>query len=134
MNSLKLAAISFCLALVVAACQSTSTNVSNSTANISEPAKPAATPDVIAQAKEVYATNCMVCHKENGTGGPVTVSGKKLNPDNLTSDKMKATSDEKLIGYVTNGMVDDGMPAFKDKLSSDQIKMAVAHVRRLQGP
>ena len=43
-------------------------------------------------------------------------------------------TDEKLIGYVTNGVVDEGMPAFKGKLTDDEIKMAVAHVRRLQGP
>jgi mono/diheme cytochrome c family protein len=137
MSLMKLAVIAVFVTITFAACQSTSTNGTNSGGNASsgsQTPKPVATPDVIAQAKDVYATNCMICHKENATGGPVTIEGKKLKPDNLTSDKMKATSDEKLIGYVANGMPEDGMPAFKDKLSPEEIKLAVAHLRRLQGP
>jgi mono/diheme cytochrome c family protein len=82
--------------------------------------------------KEIYATNCMICHKDNGTGGKVTIGGKTLNAENLTEDKIKRMSDEKLIGYVTNGIPDEGMPSFKDKLSEAEIKAAVAHVRVLQ--
>jgi mono/diheme cytochrome c family protein len=137
MNSLKLAAILVCSTIFVA-CQSAPTNVSNTTANLDSRSQstpqPAPTADVIAEAKEIFATNCMICHKENGTGGPVTIDGKKLNPDNLTADKMKMMTDDKLIGYVTNGVVDEGMPAFKDKLTEEEIKLVVAHIRRLQGP
>ena len=138
MNSTKLAMIFLCLVLLAAGCQTVPTNVSNAPANVNssrqDTPQPTATLDVIAEGKEIFATNCMICHKENGTGGPVTIEGKKLNPDNLTTDKMKAMTDEKLIGYVTNGVVDEGMPAFKGKLTDEEIKLVVAHVRRLQGP
>jgi mono/diheme cytochrome c family protein len=135
MNSLKVVMV-FLAALLLAACQQPAANNGNTLVNVnaapqSSP-QPTATLDVAAQGKEIFATNCQICHKEDGTGGPVTIDGKKLNPDNLTTDKMKAMSDEKLIGYVTNGVVDEGMPAFKDKLSPEEIRMVVNHVRTLQ--
>ncbi len=136
MNSLKIGVILLGAALLAAACGEGSSNAVNVAGNktaVSSP-QPAETPDVILMGKEIYATNCMICHKENGTGGPVTIDGKKLKPDNLTTEKMKLMTDEKLIGYVTNGVVDGGMPSFKDKLTEEEIRLVVSHVRRLQGP
>ena len=123
-------------ALLFTACQQPAVNNGNTLVSAKTPTQsspqPTATLDVKVQGKEIFATNCQICHKEDGTGGPVTIDGKKLNPDNLTTDKMKAMTDEKLIGYVTNGVVDEGMPAFKDKLSTEEIRMVVDHVRTLQ--
>ncbi|CAN5386072.1 hypothetical protein BH20ACI2_BH20ACI2_23890 [soil metagenome] len=136
MNSLKIGVILLGAALFAAACGEGSPNAVNVAVNktaVSSP-QPTATADVIMLGKDLFATNCMICHKEDGTGGPVTIDGKKINPDNLTTDKMKLMTDEKLIGYVTNGVVDEGMPAFKDKLSQEEIRLVVAHIRRLQGP
>ncbi len=136
MNSLKIGVILLGAALLAAACgegSSNGVNVAGNKTAVSSP-QPAETPDVILMGKEIYATNCMICHKENGTGGPVTIDGKKLKPDNLTTEKMKLMTDEKLIGYVTNGVVDEGMPSFKDKLTEEEIRLVVSHVRRLQGP
>ena len=82
--------------------------------------------------KEIYATNCMICHKNTAKGGKMTLGGKSINPDDLTTAKMKAMTDEKLIGYVKNGIEDEGMPAFKEKLTDDEIKSVIAHVRTLQ--
>ena len=136
MYSVKLGLV-FLTVSLLAACQAPAGNNGNASVKVnttpqSSP-KPIATLDVAAEGKEIFAVNCQICHKEDGTGGPVTIDGKKLNPDNLTTDKMKAMTDEKLVGYVTNGVEDEGMPAFKDKLSADEIKMVVSHVRKLQG-
>ena len=76
--------------------------------------------------------NCMTCHKETGKGGKVTVEGKNLDPDDLTSERMKSKSDEKLYSYIADGIVDEGMPAFKDTLTAEEIKSVVAHMRTLQ--
>lgn len=139
MNAIKLSLVFVVALFLASACKTASSpNTANAPSNADTSAKDspkaAATVDVIAQGKELFATNCMICHKENGTGGPVTVNGKKLKPDNLVSDKMKTMPDDKLIGYVSEGVEDEGMPAFKDKLSPQEIKLIVAHVRRLQGP
>jgi mono/diheme cytochrome c family protein len=102
--------------------------------NESTPAAPAATVDPTLLAKDLYAKNCMICHKDTGKGGELTLEGKTIKPDDLTSSKMKAKTDEQLTKYITDGLPDEDMPAFKDKLSADQIKAIVGHVRVLQGP
>jgi mono/diheme cytochrome c family protein len=136
MVAIKFTLVLVITALLVIACQQPAVNTTNtaSTTNAAPPKSPAVTPtvDLAAEGKEIFATNCVICHKADGTGGRVTINGKPIDPDDLTTDKMKAMTDDKLIGYVTNGVVDEGMPAFKEKLSADEIKMVVAHVRTLQ--
>ena len=55
-----------------------------------------------------------------------------IKPADLTSEKMKARSDEKMVAGISEGAPDDGMPAFEDKLTKDQIKSIVKYVRSLQ--
>ena len=108
-------------------------NAPATNANASSPAaakSPVGTPEVaLAQGRELYKQNCAICHKEDGTGGKMTIEGKTINPDDLTSEKIKKFSDEKISGYIVNGVVDEGMPAFKDKLTEAQIREIVAFVR-----
>ncbi len=105
-------------------------------ANAAKPApaeSPKAEVAAMKSGKDLYTINCMTCHKDSGKGGKVTVEGKTLNPDDLTSANMKAKSDEKLYSYIADGIVDEGMPAFKDSLKPEEIKSVVAHLRELQG-
>ncbi len=81
---------------------------------------------------DTYATNCMVCHKDTGKGGKVTIKGKTLNAADLTSEKRKKQSDEALFKDISEGVPDEGMPAFQSKLSTEQITAVIAHVRGLQ--
>ena len=90
---------------------------------------PAATIDELGSGKTVYETNCMICHKSDGTGGKVSIEGRNLNVDNLTSNKIKGFSDEKIIGYVMNGVEDEGMPAFKGKISEGEMRDLVKYIR-----
>ncbi len=107
----------------------------NANANTAKAASPAPTAEVAAvkSGKDLYTINCMTCHKDSGKGGKVTVEGKQLDPDDLTSANMRAKTDEKLYTYISDGIQDEGMPAFKDKLSPEEIKSVVSHVRTLQG-
>ncbi len=121
------------LAIFVACGQTASNNPSNTaTANAKTPANvaptPAATVEMAAGGK-LYSTSCAKCHKEDGSGGKITVDGKSINPDNLTSPKMVGKSDEKLLTAIADGYPDDGMPAFKDKLKPDEMKQIVAFIR-----
>lgn len=107
----------------------------NSTARNPTPAQPA-TPqpeapavDLMAQGRKLYSDNCAACHKPDGKGGKVTIEGKTINPDDLTSDKIKNFPDEKIYSYVFKGIEDEGMPAFKDKLSEAEIREVVRFVR-----
>lgn len=124
-------AFCFTAFFVVSCSQAANNTVVNQPTNASTPAP---TP-IVSRApdgKELYALNCMICHKENGTGGEITIKGKKLKPENLTADKIKKMTDEKLIGYVRDGIEDEGMPAFKDKMTAEEMRAIVAHVRNLQ--
>ena len=90
---------------------------------------PASTIDELASGRKVFEQNCAICHKANGTGGKVVIEGKQLDPDDLTSDKIKSFSDEKIVKYILNGVIDEGMPAFKDKLSEGEIRDVLKHMR-----
>ncbi len=73
--------------------------------------------------------NCAACHKEDGTGGKIEIEGKSISPDDLTSAKIKAFDDKKITSYIYKGIEDEGMPAFKDKLSEAEIREVVRYVR-----
>lgn len=122
-----------------AACGQTATNSTPTVANNSAPVTAAPpntnaanTVDQALNGKELYAKNCMICHKETGKGGKLTLEGKTINPDDLTTAKMADKTEEKLYEYISEGFPDDGMPAFKDKLKDAEIKAIVSHVRTLQ--
>jgi len=141
MNITKVFLIVCATVLFIAACNTTGpvsnqSNAarlpSNSNTTAASTAQPAATGDELAAGKELYAAKCTICHKDTGKGGKVTVEGKNLKPADLTSDKMKARSDDKMVAGISEGAPDDGMPAFEDKLTKDQIKSIVKYVRSLQ--
>ena len=90
---------------------------------------PKASIDELASGRNLYATNCAKCHKENGTGGDVEIEGKKLKPDNLTDAKRKALSDDKILSVIMNGIEDEGMPAYKGKLSEGEMRDILKFVR-----
>jgi len=141
MNITKVFPIVCASALFIAACNTTGpvpnqSNVartnSNTNAKAASTAQPAETGDELSAGKELYAAKCTICHKDTGQGGKVTVEGKNLKPADLTSEKMKARSDDKMVAGISEGAPDDGMPAFEDKLTKDQIKSIVKYVRSLQ--
>jgi mono/diheme cytochrome c family protein len=107
------------------------TNARSSSANnvTTSPATPEAPRDLMAGGRKIYIENCAGCHKEDGRGGKIEIEGKSVDPDDLTSAKIKALPDDKLYGYIYKGIEDEGMPAFKDKLSEAQIREVVRYMR-----
>ena len=138
MKFLKTGLILTAFALFAFACNQAANNTANNTANNSanknitvtnNNAQNSTPKDELAVGKSVYTEKCAACHKENGTGGKVTIEGKTINPDNLTTEKLKNTPDEKYVGYIENGFPEDGMPAFKGKLTDAEIKAVIKYVR-----
>ena len=77
--------------------------------------------DGVNKGKAVYELNCLPCHMEQGRGdvGP-----------NLTDDHwlLAKGTPETIYPVVFNGSVDNGMPAWGEMISSEEIYQAVAYV------
>ncbi len=62
----------------------------------------------------------------------MTVEGKKFKVPSLKAGRSLTHKDERLVRQITDG--DEEMPAFKDKLSSQEINDVVRFIRKeLQG-
>ena len=117
--------------VVFIGCNQSAQNTAN---NVVAPSPaPSPTPkDDATIASDLYTVNCMTCHRDSGKGGPTTVDGNKLDPDDITKKEIRDETDEALLKQISDGDLEDGMPAFKEKLSQDEIKRVITHVRKLQ--
>lgn len=75
-----------------------------------------------ADSKEVFSSNCALCHGEDGKGQ--SKMGKKLGLKDLAATKLSAAEIEAL---VSNGK--GKMTAFAKTLSADEIKGVAAFVK-----
>jgi len=74
-----------------------------------------------------YKAKCASCHAADGSGD--TPAGKMMKVVDLRSAEVQKMTDAQQIDATTNGK--GKMPAYKDKLSADQIKAVVAYIRTL---
>lgn len=76
----------------------------------------------------LFKAKCAACHAADGSGsGPM---GKQLGVSDLGSDAVQKQTDAQLTDSITNGK-GTKMPAYKGKLTDDQIKGLVGFVRSL---
>ena len=80
----------------------------------------------IKRGRAVYADRCARCHGADGQGR--TSLGQMVEPPDLSDPAFQgALSDERMIYSVMNGRA--GMPAFRKKLSRQDIAASIAYVR-----
>ena len=131
MKLIALALMCVALALVVSACTETATptntNTSRAAASPAAPS-PAASVDEFATARTNYAKNCEACHGPNATGGLVKVDKKQIKVPSLKAEHALKHTDEQITKMITNG--EEEMPAFKDKMSPQEIALMVRYVRK----
>lgn len=134
MKFAKLTFVFFAAALFTAACTAVNTNSNSPTASTTNTAvnqaatTPTAMPDELASAREIYSQRCVNCHSENGEGGRKEVDGEKIKVPNLKDPRVAAEPDDDYIGQIEGG--GDGMPAYKGKISDEDIKNLVRLIRR----
>jgi cytochrome c553 len=84
-----------------------------------------------ADAKENWTKNCAKCHGEDGKGQ--TRMGKQAGAKDYTDAKVQEElKDDKAFKVIKEGLTEDGkkkMDPYKDKLSDDEIKALIAHIR-----
>jgi cytochrome c553 len=82
----------------------------------------------------IWNMNCAACHGKDGKGQ--TMMGRKLGIKDLTDSKVQdALTDDQAVKDIKEGVTDNGqtkMKAFGGKLSDDEIKALVAHIRSLK--
>jgi mono/diheme cytochrome c family protein len=79
-------------------------------------------------ASEIYKAKCSACHGFHGAGD--TMIGKNLRLRPLSSPEVQNRSDEELFTVISKGK--NKMPSFDRKLSPDQIRDLVRHIRSLK--
>jgi mono/diheme cytochrome c family protein len=80
-------------------------------------------------APALYKSKCAACHGADGSGN--TTMGKSLGAKDLGSAEVQKQTDAQLTDIVTNGMAGGKMPAYKGKLTDDDIKGLVGYLRTL---
>jgi mono/diheme cytochrome c family protein len=127
MNFRLLLLIAASVIIFTAACEKTSTTSTTNTKSASSPTA-TAKPDEFAVVRGSFSKNCAKCHGENGDGGPVKLDdGTKLKVPSLRTGHALHHPDSDFVKQITKG--GDGMPAFKDKMSSPEIDDMVRFVR-----
>jgi cytochrome c6 len=88
-----------------------------------------AVPSLSAQgdSAKVYKSKCSMCHAADGSGD--SPAGKAMKVPDLRSEVVQKQTDAQLTEIVTNGK--KKMPAYKDKLTADEIKGLVRYMRGL---
>lgn len=113
----------------------------NQTANVNTastpPATTTATPSSppttttsgeFAAARSTYNAACIRCHKDNGEGGVVELDkGMSLKVPSFKTGHGLTHTDDQFERQIANG--GDGMPAFKDRLTPEQIDELVRFIR-----
>jgi cytochrome c6 len=79
-------------------------------------------------AATLFKTKCAACHGPDGGGN--TPTGKALGTADLRSDEVQKQTDAQLTDSTANGK-GKKMPAYKGKLTDDQIKQLVGYIREL---
>lgn len=83
----------------------------------------------IERGRAVYSANCGRCHGADGAGH--TRMAEIVEPPDMSDPAwQRGRSSSRMIGSVANGR--GQMPAFKKKLSKQEIAAAVAYVRTLK--
>jgi len=65
---------------------------------------------------DAFATNCAVCHGEQGLGDGPTAESLETKPADLTAGHVQGLSDGALFYIISHGKPDTPMPAWEDVL------------------
>jgi cbb3-type cytochrome c oxidase subunit III len=83
----------------------------------------------VERGRAIYAERCARCHGADGQGR--TRLGETVEPPDLSDPAwQRGRSDARMIASVSNGR--GQMPAFKKKLSRQDIAASIAYVRTLK--
>jgi len=90
---------------------------------------PTATPDPVAQGREVFLRDCAECHGQNGEGYANELSAPALD----ASEHAWHHPDQQIRDWIANGKLGLGreMPALGDQLAEAEIEAVIAYLHTL---
>jgi len=120
----------FAAIIMAAGCATPETvTTNNQPLVVASPAtKAVATPDELAVASGIFQKDCAGCHGTDGSGGMKVIDAQKLNVPSLREGHALKHSDEEFVRQIAEG--GDGMPAFQDKISPNDINNLVRFIRK----
>lgn len=78
-------------------------------------------------AAALYKSKCQACHGADGKG---SAAGQKLGVRDFNSPEVQKMTDDELFDVTKKGK--GKMPAYDKKLTDDQIKELIKHIRSLK--
>ncbi len=82
---------------------------------------------------DLFNSNCAVCHGEQGRGNGPAAASLSIKPPDYGNGHLDIHTDGDIFYWIQNGISQGSpMPAFKDKLTDDEIWNLVNYVRRLR--
>jgi cbb3-type cytochrome c oxidase subunit III len=100
--------------------------VSSYAVSINGSPNPPSSASLVADGNALYAAKCATCHGKDGRGTPNWRS--KGQPDFTDKNWQKAHTDAQITDATKNGK-GKFMPAFKSKMSDEEIAAVVARIR-----
>jgi len=82
-------------------------------------------PAMADDAAALYKSKCQMCHGPEGKGD--TPAGKKMGAKDFHDPDVAKKTDAELVEITQNGK--GKMPAYKGKLTDDQIKALIKYIR-----
>ena len=92
-------------------------------------AQPAANPETIAQGKAVYDKNCTACHGADAGAGDRAPAIVNASATSMRGER----SDAQLLNVVRSGIPGTAMPAWGNRLSTDELSGLGAYIHALRG-
>jgi len=129
MQFLRMSLVAVALLIFVIGCQRATDEPQTASAPVPSPTASVSPPtDEFASVRPIFAESCARCHRDDGAGGLYENEGRRLRVPSLREGRAVGHSDARYVRQITNG--GDGMPAFGDRLSPEQINEFVRFVRR----
>jgi mono/diheme cytochrome c family protein len=91
------------------------------------------TPQTLVAGRALFQKNCQRCHGAKGVGDGPDADPDHMADMDLTNPKRASRNPDGVIFYkVWNGRSKPKMPAFKEKLSKEQVWTIIAYVQTLR--
>lgn len=132
MRSQALLAATLCIGLnAFASCSGTEKKAAAPTPIRPRAETPLPTPkfDIAAVGEKIFLENCAKCHKSDGSGGTAIIDGRTIDAKDLRSAETHAKTEAELIRFLMEGSPENGMPAFRGKLSETELRAVARKIR-----